>query len=119
VHFNDIQAGVDSRCSCWLIGLIIDSFISNIILDLIGGINNFVKPESSVLLKPNLLMAVGPDSAVVTNPEVVRAVVKILKEINCRIYLGDGPSVWGKESENIIEVYEKTGIMSLAKGRKN
>lgn len=87
-------------------------------IDLIGGINNFIKPGSAVLLKPNLLMAIDPSSAVVTNPEVVRAVVKILQEIDCRIYLGDGPSVWGKKSDNIAKVYEKTGMTSLAKEEK-
>lgn len=83
-------------------------------LDLLGGINAFIKPGSKVLIKPNLLMARGPEFAICTHPEIVRAVIKILKEINCRIIVGDGPSVWGKYVENVEEVYEKSGIKAVA-----
>ncbi|MBU4473108.1 MAG: DUF362 domain-containing protein [Candidatus Omnitrophica bacterium] len=83
-------------------------------IDLVGGITNFIRPGSKVLLKPNLLMSKGPESGIDTHPEVVRAAVKILKEINCRIYLGDGPSVWGSCAENVDEVYEKSGMRKIA-----
>lgn len=83
-------------------------------IGLIGGITNYIKPESSVLVKPNLLMAADPSSGVVTHHSVVRAVVKILKSINCRIYLGDGPSVWGNQIENIHRVFDKTQMAKIA-----
>jgi len=83
-------------------------------IDLCGGITNFVKAGSSVLVKPNLLMAKEPEFGVTTHPEVVRSVVKILKEINCRIFIGDGPSVWGAQIENVDEVYERTGVKRIA-----
>ncbi|MFA6350418.1 MAG: DUF362 domain-containing protein [Candidatus Omnitrophota bacterium] len=83
-------------------------------IGLLGGITAFVKPGSKVLIKPNLLMARGPEFAICTHPEIVRAVIKILKEINCRIIVGDGPSVWGKYVENVEEVYEKSGIKAVA-----
>ncbi|MDD4981016.1 MAG: DUF362 domain-containing protein [Candidatus Omnitrophica bacterium] len=82
-------------------------------IDLFGGITKFIKPESKVLVKPNLLMAKDPDFGVNTHPEVVRAVVKILKEIDCRLYLGDGPSVWGNQIENVDEVYRRSGMRDL------
>lgn len=83
------------------------------IVDLLGGITAFIKPGSSVLVKPNLLMSKGPECAITTHPEVVRAVIQILKEINCRIVVGDGPSVWGKYLKNVDEVYEVTGIRKV------
>lgn len=83
-------------------------------IDLVGGINAFIKPGSKVLVKPNLLMAQAPQAGITTHPEVAAAVVKILKEINCSIFLGDGPSVWGTRPENVDEVYEKTGMKALA-----
>lgn len=83
-------------------------------IDLIGGISGFIKPQSKVLVKPNLLMAKEPESGITTHQELVRAVIKILKELNCKIYLGDGPSVWGNQAENVDEVYEKTGMMRLS-----
>ncbi len=82
-------------------------------VDLIGGIANFIKPRSRVLVKPNLLMAKEPESGITTHPEVVRAAVSLLKEIDCKIFLGDGPSVWGNQIENVDEVYERTGMRSL------
>ncbi|MDD5408766.1 MAG: DUF362 domain-containing protein [Candidatus Omnitrophica bacterium] len=83
-------------------------------LDLLGGITSFVKPGSRVLVKPNLLMSKGPEYAITTHPQVVRSVIHILKEINCRVIIGDGPSVWGKYIENVDEVYEVTGIKKVA-----
>ena len=65
-------------------------------VELIGGISDFVKPGSRVLVKPNLLTATFPESGIDTHPEVVRSVIKLLKGINCKIFLGDGPSVWGE-----------------------
>ena len=79
-------------------------------VDLLGGIAGFVKPKSRVLVKPNLLMSKGPESAITTHPEVVRAVIRLLKEIGCSVIVGDGPSVWGKYIENVEAVYESTGI---------
>ncbi|MDD5167078.1 MAG: DUF362 domain-containing protein [Candidatus Omnitrophica bacterium] len=82
-------------------------------VDLIGGIAKFIKPQSKVLVKPNLLMAKEPEYGITTHPEVVRAVIKILKTIDCRIFLGDGPSVWGNQIENVEEVYERTGMKKV------
>jgi len=85
-------------------------------VDLIGGITHYIQPKSKVLVKPNLLMAKEPEWGIDTHPAVVRAVVKILKEIDCQIYLGDGPSVWGSQAENVDKVYEKSGMRQVADG---
>ncbi len=79
-------------------------------IDLLGGITAFVKPQSRVLVKPNLLMAQEPQMGVTTHPEVVRAVIRILKDINCKIFVGDSPSVWGRQIEIAHQVYERCGI---------
>ncbi len=82
-------------------------------VDTLGGISAFIRPGSRVLVKPNLLMAVVPEKAVTTHPEVVRGVIKILKEINCSIKVGDSPSAWGKQIENVGQVYSVTGIKKV------
>lgn len=82
-------------------------------VDLLGGISAFIGPESRVLVKPNLLMAKDPEFGIDTHPEVVRAVIRILKEINCQIFVGDGPSVWGNQVENVDEVYRRSGIKAI------
>jgi len=82
-------------------------------VDLIGGMSSFIRPKSRVLVKPNLLMAIEPESAVDTHPEIVRAAIKILKDINCVIYVGDGPSAFGSEAENIDEVHRRSGMAKV------
>ncbi len=79
-------------------------------IDLFGGIEKFVPSGSSVLVKPNLLMAKPPEAGIDTHPEVVRGVIRVLKQARCKIYVGDGPSVWGGQAENVDSVYEQSGI---------
>lgn len=81
-------------------------------LELIGGIGAFVKPNSRVLVKPNLLMAKGPEFGVCTHPEVIRAVVRLLKKHGCTVFVGDGPSVWG-EIQDVNIVYEASGMKKI------
>lgn len=83
-------------------------------VDLIAGIANYIKPGSRVLVKPNLLMAKGPEFGITTHPAVIRAVARLLKEINCKMFIGDGPSVWGNQIEDVDQVYESTGIKRIA-----
>ncbi len=80
---------------------------------LLGDIKERIRPGSKVLLKPNLLMASYPESGITTHPEIVRSAVKILKENGCRVFVGDGPSVWGNQIERIAEVHEKTGVKKI------
>jgi len=37
-------------------------------INLLGGLKKFILPGSSVLVKPNLLMAKEPDSGIITHP---------------------------------------------------
>lgn len=85
------------------------------LVNLLGGITAFVKPGSSVLVKPNLLMAKAPECGITTHPEIVRAAIHILKEINCKVTIGDGPSVWGKYAENADAVYDITGMKDVCR----
>jgi uncharacterized protein (DUF362 family)/ferredoxin len=82
-------------------------------IDLIGGISKFIKPESKVLIKPNLLMAKEPEFGIDTHPEVVRAVIQLLKEIKCSIFLGDGQGALGNEVSDSDEVYKRSGIKRI------
>ncbi len=84
-------------------------------VELLGGIQVFIKPHSKVLVKPNLLMSKGPECAITTHPEVVRAVIRLLKEINCRVVVGDGPSALAQYIDNIDAVYAATGIKEICR----
>ncbi len=87
-------------------------------INLIGGITHYIKPGAKVLVKPNILMAKEPESGIDTHPEVVRAVIRVLKDNNCHIFVGDSPSVWGNEIENVDEVYRRSGIAQVCREEK-
>lgn len=82
-------------------------------LGFLGKFSDIIRPQSKVLVKPNLLMAKEPECAITTHPEVVRAVIRVLKENACRVFVGDSPSVWGNQAERISEVHERTGIKKV------
>ena len=84
-------------------------------IELLGGIEKFIRPGSKVLLKPNLLSNYTPDQAVTTHPEFARAVIRILKKINCKIFLGDGPSVWVGNISDVESVYKTTGMTDVCR----
>jgi uncharacterized protein (DUF362 family)/Pyruvate/2-oxoacid:ferredoxin oxidoreductase delta subunit len=101
------------RCSSYEPSLVDNA--TEQLLALLGGIEGFIKPKSKVLVKPNLLMAKEPRYGITTHPAVVRSVIKLLKGLHCKIFLGDGPSVWGNQIENINDVYESTGMAGLCR----
>ncbi|MDD5246238.1 MAG: DUF362 domain-containing protein [Candidatus Omnitrophica bacterium] len=83
-------------------------------IELLGGISGFIKPRSRVLIKPNLLLPKEPEFGITTHPEVVRAVIRLLKQIDCEITIGDGPSVFGGHFEDIDRVYQTSGMKKIA-----
>ena len=65
---------------------------------LLGGWDRWVKPGMNVLIKPNLIRPMLPESAAVTHCELVRAVIRILKGRGCNVWVGDssGGAIGGK-----------------------
>ncbi|HHT76646.1 MAG TPA: DUF362 domain-containing protein [Clostridiaceae bacterium] len=61
----------------------------NAAVELLGGWGQFVKPQDKVLLKVNLIGPKTSDTAAVTHSELVRAMVRILKERQCVVWIGD------------------------------
>ena len=58
-------------------------------MDLLGGWEAFVKPGMKVLLKVNLIGPKSSETAAVTHCEFVRAITKILKKMDCSVWIGD------------------------------
>lgn len=81
-------------------------------IGLLGGIGKFVRPGMTVLLKPNLLTVRQADDAVVTHPEVVRALGRLARDAGAIVWVGDAPGGYGK---NIDEIFERSGLTHLAK----
>jgi uncharacterized protein (DUF362 family)/Pyruvate/2-oxoacid:ferredoxin oxidoreductase delta subunit len=77
-------------------------------VDLLGGMGAFVKSGERVLIKPNLLKASPPEAAVVTHPEIVRAVIRLVREAGGTALVGDSPGFGELRS-----VCEKSGLMDV------
>ena len=79
------------------------------VVDLLGGIERFVRPGERVLLKPNLLCQSLPGNAVTTHPEVFRAVAKATQRAGGSVTGGDSPGIGKFEA-----VAGKSGIAAVA-----
>jgi len=77
--------------------------------DLLGGLQQFVKPGNRVLIKPNLLSGRPPEKAVTTHPSVVKASIQLVKDLGGIPLVGDSPG-----AGNLLKVAEKTGIKEIA-----
>lgn len=101
-------------------------------MELIGGWERFVSPGMRVLLKVNLIGPKHSDTAAVTHSEFVRALVQILKERGCVVWIGDssGGSIAGiaptaqsfavsglskvaKEEGAVIKNFDKEGVVEV------
>lgn len=69
-------------------------------IELIGGINRFIKEGENILLKPNVLIGDKPDKHTTTHPTVFRAVGDICKSIVPNtLYYGDSPGFGKPETQ--------------------
>jgi uncharacterized protein (DUF362 family)/NAD-dependent dihydropyrimidine dehydrogenase PreA subunit len=79
----------------------------------LGGMGAFVAPGQRVFLKVNLLMKAGPERAVTTHPEVVRAVIRAARAAGAaEVLVGDSPG--GKNTPAAARaVFEESGIAGV------
>mgnify|MGYP001043447776 CR=1 FL=1 len=77
-------------------------------IDLLGGINKFVRPGERILIKPNFVRP-GPPP-VTTDPRVVRAMAKLVAEAGAKPVIGEGTAtmtlLWreGMDSRRVLEL---------------
>jgi uncharacterized protein (DUF362 family) len=84
------------------------------LLEPLGGMGRFVKKKEKVLLKVNLLSGKGPEKAVTTHPEFVKAVAKAVREAGGEPYIGDSPAgTFSKRS--LTKAYGSSGLENMAK----
>lgn len=85
-------------------------------IELAGGLPSKLKPGAKVLVKPNLLTAKAPDAAATTHPEIVRALITVLREGGIEdIAVGDSPAgdhPWNKlwSETGFAEMAAETGV---------
>ena len=87
------------------------------LLEPLGGMGRFVKEKEKVLLKVNLLSSKGPEKAVTTHPEFVRAVAQAVRKAGGEPYIGDSPG--GTFSKRTLKkTYRSSGLEKLAEDEK-
>ncbi len=83
------------------------------LLEPLGGMERFVKPDERVLIKPNLLSAKPPQAAVTTHPELLRAVIELVQQAGGEALVGDSPGFGSgrrvAERCGLLRVIEETG----------
>lgn len=72
----------------------------------------FVNRGDQVLLKPNLLTAKPPEAAVTTHPEVVRSVIRLVRQAGGEPFISDSPSAIGLYP--LQKVSAKSGLTQIA-----
>jgi uncharacterized protein (DUF362 family)/Pyruvate/2-oxoacid:ferredoxin oxidoreductase delta subunit len=82
-----------------------------LLIDRLGGMSAFVRPGQSVLIKPNMLTDARPDEAVTTHPEVVRAVIRIVKAAGGVPWVADSPA----NVADLGKVWVATGMEALCR----
>jgi uncharacterized protein (DUF362 family) len=80
-------------------------------VEMLGGMGRFVKQGQTVVIKPNMSFAQGPDSATNTHPEVVREIVVMCKEAGAsRIRVLD------HSLQNPEQALDRSGILDACNG---
>jgi uncharacterized protein (DUF362 family) len=80
-------------------------------LSLLGGVENLIRPGTTVVLKPNAGHKFGPETSVNTNPELVAATVKEVKKANPKEIIVAEAAAMG---EDTLACFEKSGIGKAA-----
>jgi uncharacterized protein (DUF362 family) len=80
-------------------------------LSLLGGVENLIRPGTTVILKPNAGHKYPPESSVNTNPELVGATVREMKKANPKEVIVAEAAAMG---EDTLACFEESGIGKAA-----
>ena len=79
-------------------------------IDLLGGIDKFIKSGDVVFIKPNVCGGVVGKSGSYTSPEVIAALIELIKEKSSRVIIGEADS----EMYDADRMLNETGIRRAA-----
>jgi uncharacterized protein (DUF362 family) len=88
-------------------------------INLLGGVEKLIKPGSTVVLKPNAGHLYGPQTSVNTSPEMVKAVIKVIRQAKPKkIILAESASIGADTFEclkvsGIQQAAEEAGVDSI------
>lgn len=80
-------------------------------LSLLGGVEKLIKPNSTIVLKPNAGHCYGPETSVNTSPEMVKAVINIMRKARPKkIILAESAAI----GADTLECLKVSGIQQAA-----
>ena len=74
-------------------------------VELLGGLDRFVRPGEQILLKPNILAGDSPEKAVTTHPAVLAGCIRLFRQGGARVSFGDSPGL-----ENAVHAARGSGL---------
>ena len=89
----------------------IDEMVSRT-FDLLGGVTNLIKPGLTVILKPNAGHCAVPAESVDTSPEVIRAIIRVVKKANPKKIIIAEAGAMGVKT---MEAMEMSGMCEVAR----
>jgi len=79
-----------------------------IVFDMIESLGDgLIQEDTRVLIKPNLLMAAGPEKAITTHPDIVRAVAEYVISKGGLVQISDSPPMGSFEKIIVTGGYDK------------
>ena len=81
--------------------------------ELLGQLSNFIKPEHTVLIKPDLYHCTQPNEAKTTNPNIVSALAELVDKIGAKCIIADSPKGDFTQS-NLDRTYIKTQMLQAS-----
>jgi uncharacterized protein (DUF362 family) len=80
---------------------------------LLGGIDAFIEPGETVLLKPNLYITKGPETGATTDMRVVLAAARLLQAQGCHCILGECPATGSYTRPDVV--FDGLGVRGLCR----
>ena len=88
----------------------------NELLEMMGGMNRFVRKGEDIALKVNLLREARPDEAVSTHPAVVAAVARMVMKEKAKALIVDSPGSGFRYTKAVLEkIYHTNGMWQAAR----
>ncbi len=83
-------------------------------IELIGGLEKIVKPDSRVLIKPNLGVALPAKTGITTDPRVVTAVIQLVRDAGVRKVMVGESTVVGFDADEVFDSLNVRGLFEKA-----
>jgi|WetSurMetagenome_2_1015567.scaffolds.fasta_scaffold00132_13 uncharacterized protein (DUF362 family)/Pyruvate/2-oxoacid:ferredoxin oxidoreductase delta subunit len=86
------------------------------LIEMMGGMERFIKPGQRVALKPNLLSAADSGKTVTTHPSIITATGNILRKVTDNIVIAESPgSGYNYDKKTLEKTYRICGMEDAAK----